>query len=660
MLGQDHISATLRNALRTGKVAHAYLFSGPRGCGKTTSARILAKALNCADLEDGEPCGICESCQTVASGLSMDVNELDAASNNGVDAMRDLVSRASLGTAGRRKVYIIDEVHMLSTAASNALLKTLEEPPDHVVFVLATTDPQKVLPTIRSRTQHFEFRLFPFDTLLDLVSRVAADAGLGLDEATLEAVTRKGNGSARDALSALDQVAAAGGVEEGFDISELTEALGSKDTLALMAGVNRATDRGRDIRQLTRDLIESLRDVFLLHMGMPRPGVDAQLVSAIGPAMATRALELLGQALVDMRDALDPRIILETSLMRLVRPELDTAPSALVQRMEHIERMIVSGSLPVPTPVAATPSAARAASGATPAALSSTSPAPTAVAPMPEPGAFDPSTVSPALTAPAPAAPVSAPRGTLPPLPGGSTEMKDLSNGPRRGGIADAARAVLGNSIGAHGTKAPSNAAPTASKTPVPLRMAEPTAPKPSRANSGHPSVDTDVLVDLSQVRTGNVITVSDLLGGGRDEVFELLERRAKVMLSAGRFVRISDEQVEFGLPNAMHLHRCEEWLPTLTSATSAVLGRPITVLLVVDSAASPGPLPYDTEGAPVPTSGRRLVAVPPLDEDAGFEPEDEIDLSALADAIDVVAPSTLDHLTSVFPGAEIVDDTRR
>lgn len=238
--------------------------------------------------------------------------------------------------------------------------------------------------------------------------------------------------------------------------------------------------------------------------------------------------------------------------------------------------------------------------------------------------------------------------------------MKDLSNGPRRGGIADAARAVLGNSIGAHGTKAPSNAAPTASKTPVPLRMAEPTAPKPSRANSGHPSVDTDVLVDLSQVRTGNVITVSDLLGGGRDEVFELLERRAKVMLSAGRFVRISDEQVEFGLPNAMHLQRCVEWLPTLTTATSAALGRPITVLLVVDSAASPGPLAYESEGVPVPTSGRRLVAVPPLDEDAGFEPEDEIDLSALADANDVVAPSTLDHLTSVFPGAEIVDDTRR
>ena len=157
--GQDHVVLALRNAVRDGRVAHAYLFSGPRGTGKTTTARMLAKALNCTDLHDGEPCGVCASCVEIAKGTSLDVHELDAASNNGVEAMRDLVARAALGTPGRQKVYIVDEVHMLSTPASNALLKTLEEPPAHVVFVLATTDPQKVLPTIRSRTQHFEFRL---------------------------------------------------------------------------------------------------------------------------------------------------------------------------------------------------------------------------------------------------------------------------------------------------------------------------------------------------------------------------------------------------------------------------------------------------------------------------------------------------------------------
>src|SRR5687767_4029288 len=163
--GQEHVMRALRNAVRDGTVAHAYLFSGPRGTGKTSSARILAKALNCESPVDGEPDGTCESCLAVEGGRSMDVVELDAASNNGVDAMRDLVGRVALGTGGRAKVYIVDEVHMLSAAASNALLKTLEEPPSHVTFVLATTDPQKVLPTIRSRTQHFEFRLLPTSML---------------------------------------------------------------------------------------------------------------------------------------------------------------------------------------------------------------------------------------------------------------------------------------------------------------------------------------------------------------------------------------------------------------------------------------------------------------------------------------------------------------
>ncbi|MGH9283097.1 MAG: DNA polymerase III subunit gamma/tau, partial [Acidimicrobiales bacterium] len=170
--GQDHVVRALTNAVRDGRVGHAYLFSGPRGTGKTSTARILAKALNCPNLEGGEPCGRCDSCLAVEQGTSLDVHELDAASNNGVDAMRDLVSRAALGTPGRRKVYIVDEVHMLSTAASNALLKTLEEPPAHVVFVLATTDPQKVLPTIRSRTQAFEFRLLGGDVLAGLVAEV--------------------------------------------------------------------------------------------------------------------------------------------------------------------------------------------------------------------------------------------------------------------------------------------------------------------------------------------------------------------------------------------------------------------------------------------------------------------------------------------------------
>ena len=230
VLGQQHVSMALRNAVREGRVGHAYLFSGPRGTGKTSTARILAKALNCADVRDGEPCGRCPSCVEIARGASLDVHELDAASNNGVDAMRDLVAHAALGTPGRWKVYIVDEVHMLSTAASNALLKTLEEPPGHVVFVLATTDPQKVLPTIRSRTQHFEFRLLGPDVLAGLLDDVSRAAGLQLG-----LCARRAPDVVPDALSMAVDVVDAGAVDRFCDA--VVERFGRIDLWVNNAGV---------------------------------------------------------------------------------------------------------------------------------------------------------------------------------------------------------------------------------------------------------------------------------------------------------------------------------------------------------------------------------------------------------------------------------------
>src|SRR4051794_7708179 len=229
--GQEHLVAALQNAVRDDRVGHAYLFSGPRGTGKTSSARILAKVLNCENPIDGEPCGVCESCVAVEQGTSFDVHELDAASNNGVEAIRELIAKTAMGTPGRTKVYILDEVHMLSTAASNALLKTLEEPPPHVVFVLATTDPQKVLPTIRSRTQHFEVRLLSSEELAGLAEFIIADAELDVPPGTVDHVVRAGAGSARDMESALDQVVAAGGLpDDGEALDELVEALCERDT----------------------------------------------------------------------------------------------------------------------------------------------------------------------------------------------------------------------------------------------------------------------------------------------------------------------------------------------------------------------------------------------------------------------------------------------
>ncbi len=356
VLGQEHISLALHNAVRDERVGHAYLFSGPRGTGKTSTARILAKALNCAAPDGGEPCGVCDSCIEIARGTSLDVHELDAASNNGVDAMRELVSHAALGTPGRWKVYIVDEVHMLSTAASNALLKTLEEPPSHVVFVLATTEAQKVLPTIRSRTQHFEFRLLGPDTLVDLLRRIRDEAGLDLKDDSIDAAVRRGRGSARDALSALDQVAAGGTVDDELTmLAALADALAEHDPGRALVCVAQASEAGHDMAQLAGALADHLRQAFLVSVAPDLVAVPAseraavdELARKMGLAAVVRHMEVLGKAQVDMREAPDPRVHLEVVLIRLTHPEADDSPAALLERIERLERTQGGGSLADP------------------------------------------------------------------------------------------------------------------------------------------------------------------------------------------------------------------------------------------------------------------------------------------------------------------------
>jgi DNA polymerase III subunit gamma/tau len=370
--GQDHVTVALRNAVRDDRVGHAYLFSGPRGTGKTTSARILAKALNCEKPKDGEPCDTCESCVAITSGASLDVQEMDAASNNGIDAIRDLVSRVALATPGRWKIYIIDEVHMLSAAASNALLKTLEEPPPHVVFVLATTDPQKVLPTIQSRTQHYQFRLISAETLAELARDVASDAGLKIDADAIDVVARRGAGSARDALSALDQVAASGGsaVDEADPTVEIVAGLAARDAAATLIATARALASGRDARRIGEALLARLRTGFLALLA-PELDIDArdatieEQARALGAAGSTRALEVIGDAVTSMKEAVDARVALETALVRLCRADLDVAPSALLERIDKLERRLENAGraevAPEPTKTVAAPPASPAA-----------------------------------------------------------------------------------------------------------------------------------------------------------------------------------------------------------------------------------------------------------------------------------------------------------
>ena len=355
--GQDHVVRALRSAVRDDRVSHAYLFSGPRGTGKTSSARILAKALNCEAPVDGEPCGACTSCIEITQGSSLNVHELDAASNNGVDAMRDLVAHAGLGTPGRWKVYIVDEVHMLSTAAANALLKTLEEPPSHVVFVLATTDPQKVPPTIRSRTQHLEFRLLGAQTLHDLLESVNAEAGLHLDEVALEAAVRRGRGSARDALSALDQVVASGSADAARpELVRVLDALADGDVSAVLVALSALLAGGWGPQQLATELIDDLRQVFLAPLAPELCAVSgsslerfAGLAETMGLARVVRSMELLGNALVDMREAPDAQVVLEIAVVRAVRPDLDSGMEALSERVSVLERSL-SGAAAFPRP----------------------------------------------------------------------------------------------------------------------------------------------------------------------------------------------------------------------------------------------------------------------------------------------------------------------
>jgi DNA polymerase-3 subunit gamma/tau len=384
VIGQDHVTEPLRAALAGNRVNHAYLFSGPRGCGKTTSARILARTLNCEKAPVADPCGECESCQELARGGpgSIDVIEIDAASHNGVDDARDLREKAYFAPVrDHYKVYIIDEAHMVTPQAFNALLKLVEEPPPHLRFIFATTEPEKVIPTIRSRTHHYPFRLIPPRLLSTYLSELCQREGVAIEPAALPLVVRAGGGSARDSLSVLDQLmggAGPGGVT--YDLAsgllgytpdtlldEVVDAFAAGDGSAVFGVVDKVIETGQDPRRFTEDLLRRLRDLVIVSAVPDAPATglidiaeDAaeRLVAQaarFGPADLSRAADLVATGLTEMRGATAPRLLLELICARILLPGADHSTDGVMARLDRLERrMTIAGGDPSAAPRAPT------------------------------------------------------------------------------------------------------------------------------------------------------------------------------------------------------------------------------------------------------------------------------------------------------------------
>jgi len=708
--GQDHVVRALRTSVAEGREGQAYLFSGPRGTGKTTSARILAKVLNCENPQDGEPCCECNSCLAVEQGTSYDVHELDAASNNGVDAMRDLIEKASLGTPGRHKVYILDEVHMLSKGAEAALLKTLEEPPPHVVFVLATTDPQKMSDTIRSRTQHLQFHLLPVDTLEEHVKWVASEAGLEVTDAGIAQVIEQGAGSARDTLSALELVANTGGdADEVVSLDEFVEAMIDHDPGRALTMAAQAIGRGRDPRTLTEELIRELRNGFLALMApdlvqVPSGRLEVLTDQArrLGPPGLVRGIERLGAALTDMRHAPDPRVLLDVAIVQLTSDEAGSDVGALADRLTRLERKVAEG----------VPAAAGTASPATGAA-----PASAAAAAEADPAPADSATGRKALGGRVKRAEAAAPASPAEPT------------GEQSSASADQPVAAVEPPADAGDAAGESAAAPAAASNPVPAAASDPVPaapePEPVPAPAAAVAGGAPTAAQWDQVRGG-------------------LKGMARAVFSPAEMVGSEPGSITLRLPNDTHRQKCEQHRPAVEQALATALGDPVALVLITGDGGGSGPsggsgggstpgggggapaarpaevepsaehaTPSEPAGRPMaagrvaavasvaaqladdtdetphlqsvpepepaadggvesPASGRAIaeaarageVADPDTDPDvvdtvayAELPDDDDVDLDDLVDAPPEAVKTPMDRLAEAFPGSELVDD---
>lgn len=527
VIGQEHVTDPLQQALRNNRVNHAYLFSGPRGCGKTTSARILARCLNCEQGPTPTPCGECQSCRDLARNGpgSIDVIEIDAASHGGVDDARELREKAFFGPASSRyKIYIIDEAHMVTSAGFNALLKVVEEPPEHLKFIFATTEPEKVIGTIRSRTHHYPFRLVPPGTLREYLGEVCGREKMAVEEGVLPLVVRAGAGSVRDSMSVMDQLLAGAGEEgvtyamatsllgytDGSLLDSVVEAFVTGDGAAAFEVVDRIIEGGNDPRRFVADLLERLRDLVILSavpdavekglFDAPADVLERMQAQAgtFGAAELSRAADLVNEGLTEMRGATSPRLQLELICARVLLPAAYGDERSVMARLDRLERGVnfsggggtpAMGYAPAPdahgapaaAPAAAPqappvppgggPAAARAAVRATGPSTPTPTPAPAAQQPAPvaeqAPPPAQPSAPPPPTPAPA-QAPAAEPPQTPPSAPGAWPTAAPAGGGRRPGGWPTAAPA----GGGAQPTPPPAGPGSTPAPTPPPTASA--------------------------------------------------------------------------------------------------------------------------------------------------------------------------------------------